>query len=1093
MLDVVKVYESKILAHLAQKQLPEAVAAGLEILAKLGLTFPHSPSWTDVEEALKEVTGLIPQAGIYSLLELPRMTDPQSLAILQILNSIVSATYCVCPPLFALNILAQVKLSIKSGNAVLSAFSYGLFASLLCSGGGIESGYQFGDLALQLLDKLQDRTVAARVLLSVTSYSKHWKSHLNKSLPLFQAGTQAGLENGDLEFIAWNDSLYCRFCYWTGQTLSHLESQIASHIERIRSSRQEVQLSHTEMIHQVVLNLMGHSIYPCQLAGDVYDEVQSLANYQKYEDGYGLYALHLHKLILNYLFEQHTEASENATHAEEYLVAVSSLPELPYFHFYDSLTRLALCNERQKQQDMEQVNLNQAKMQHWTHHAPMNYQHKFYLVEAEKYRVMGQVPEAMNYYDLAIQGALENDYIQEAALGNELAAKFYLSLDKKKIAKVYMTEAHYYYTQWGATAKVKDLEKRYAHLINSTSETKSNSVISSLSTTQATSSTSTSSEFLDFVTVIKASEAIQTENSLDKLPQTILSIILENAGAQKGCLILDKSGKLYIEAIDSNQESLEIILESTPVETSENIPISLINYVARTRKTLIIKNASAEQSYQNDLYIQRQQPKSILCSPIFYQGEFIGLFYLENNLVTGAFTTARSELLKVLSSQAAIAITNARLYAQQQSQVHSLQQAQIQLKQQEEQYRTIFESANDGLSIIDLETYKFVALNPISCQMYGYIFEEFVNLQPQDFVHPDSLPLFGKFIEAMKANQEYSCEAIVIHKNGTFFDIDVKATSCMYNGKAHGLVITRDISQRKKAEKILQQKTSDLEQALYKLQQTQTQLVHTEKISSLGQLVAGVAHEVNNPVSFINGNLTHVKQYVEDLINLLNLYQKHLPETPAEIEEEIENIDLEYLLEDLPKMIFSMKLGTTRIKEIMQSLRNFSRNDGDDKRAANIHEGIDATLMILSHRLKASPERPAIQIIKEYGDLPMVECFPGQLNQVFMNLTANAIDAFEEFNQGKSYQEINNIITIRTTLENDWVTISIADNGMGMSEEVRQKLFKAFFTTKPEGKGTGLGLSISYQIVTEKHGGSLECISSPGNGATFVIKIPHVG
>ena len=276
------------------------------------------------------------------------------------------------------------------------------------------------------------------------------------------------------------------------------------------------------------------------------------------------------------------------------------------------------------------------------------------------------------------------------------------------------------------------------------------------------------------------------------------------------------------------------------------------------------------------------------------------------------------------------------------------------------------------------------------------------------------------------------------------------------------------------------------------MQQTQTQLVHTEKISSLGQLVAGVAHEVNNPVSCINGNLSCIQQYIDDLLSLLDLYQK-LPSPPTEIDELIETIDLEHLLSDLPKMVTSMKLSTVRIKDIMQSLRNFSRNDGSDKRATDIHEGIEATILILGHRLKADSTRPAIQIIKEYGDLPKLECYPGQLNQVFMNLLANAIDAFDEFNEGKKFDEIHNIITIRTTLENDWATISIGDNGLGMPEEVRHKLFDAFFTTKPEGKGTGLGLSISYQIVVEKHGGTLECVSSPGNGAMFIIRIPVLG
>ena len=264
-------------------------------------------------------------------------------------------------------------------------------------------------------------------------------------------------------------------------------------------------------------------------------------------------------------------------------------------------------------------------------------------------------------------------------------------------------------------------------------------------------------------------------------------------------------------------------------------------------------------------------------------------------------------------------------------------------------------------------------------------------------------------------------------------------------------------------------------------------------MSSLGQMVAGVAHEVNNPVGFIAGNLSIANQYIEDLLQLVSLYQENLPSPPEEIETFQEDIDLDYLIEDLPRMITSMELGTDRIRDIMQSLRNFSRTDSADKKPVSVHEGIETTLMILQHRFKAKAERPAIEVIKKYDELPLIKCYSGQLNQAFMNLLANAIEALDESNEGKTYAEIQknpNVITILTSADEDKVTIRIADNGPGMTEEVRNKLFDAFFTTKPEGKGTGLGLSISYQIVTEKHGGNLYCISSPGNGAEFVIELP---
>lgn len=292
----------------------------------------------------------------------------------------------------------------------------------------------------------------------------------------------------------------------------------------------------------------------------------------------------------------------------------------------------------------------------------------------------------------------------------------------------------------------------------------------------------------------------------------------------------------------------------------------------------------------------------------------------------------------------------------------------------------------------------------------------------------------------------------------------------------------------------LQEKNDHLKQLLEELHRTQTQMVQSEKMSSLGQLVAGVAHEINNPVNFIHGNLEHLNTYTQDLIRLVQAYEKVIPDPPAALQETLEEIDLAFLAEDLQKILKSMRIGTGRIREIVLSLRNFSRLNEAEFKPADIHEGIDNTLLILQHRLKSKAERPEIQVIKEYGDLPMVECYPGQLNQVFMNLITNSIDALEEANQTRSFQEISehpNVIQIKTQLSDpDWATILISDNGTGIPESVRSRLFDPFFTTKPVGKGTGLGLSISYQIVVDKHKGEMYCESTPGQGTTFVIRIP---
>ncbi len=422
------------------------------------------------------------------------------------------------------------------------------------------------------------------------------------------------------------------------------------------------------------------------------------------------------------------------------------------------------------------------------------------------------------------------------------------------------------------------------------------------------------------------------------------------------------------------------------------------------------------------------------------------------------------------------------------------------LKASQHFIQRITDSIPNTIYIYDLEEKRNIYANHEIAEILGYSIEEIqqmgAELLPKT-LHPDdwekvitSHKRFTTAVDGKIFEIEYRMKDV----HGKWHWIYSRDTS--FSRTADGKVkqilgVATDITVRKEAEIKLQQQTEYLENTLNKLQRTQAQLIQSEKMSSLGNMVAGIAHEVNNPVNFIHANLTPACEYSQDLLQLVELYQQYYPNPPEEIEEQIKDIDLDFVKEDLMKLLQSMRVGTERIREIVLSLRNFSRLDEAEFKRVNIHEGIESTLMILQNRLKAKPEHPEISVIKEYGKLPFVECYPGQLNQVFMNIFANSIDALEESFVNKKEQKINPQICICTEVVNGkWIVIRIADNGFGIPPEILSKLFDPFFTTKDVGKGTGLGLSISYQIVVDKHGGKLSCHSILGQGAEFVIEIP---
>jgi GAF domain-containing protein len=472
---------------------------------------------------------------------------------------------------------------------------------------------------------------------------------------------------------------------------------MASYSHALKQLKQIASFNYNEIFRQAVLNLLGESENRCLLVGEAYDEVELLSQHLEGNDRNGLHYLYLNKLILCYLFEELPQAIANTAKAEEYIDSAIALLCVPLFHFYDSLVQLAILTDSStsdRELILEKVAHNQQKLKTWAEHAPMNHLHKSYLVEAERHRVLGENVEAMDDYDRAISIAKENEYVNEEAIANELAAKFYLAWGKETIAQTYIVAAYYAYSRWGAKAKIEDLEKRYPQLLapiftrNSGAQFGDTVTLTTheIAALKVTSSTGTGiSSALDLTTVIEASQVISGEINLDQLISTLMKVVMENAGATGGALILEQSGELFITAQSLGSECH---LQSISVDSSQEFPVSIVNYVWRTAETLVINDATKEANWAAEPYIIERHPKSLLCLPIQHQGICIGILYLENNLTEAAFTADRLELLKVLSAQAAISIENARLY---QSLEEKVQQRTAQLADSNRQLALAYE------------------------------------------------------------------------------------------------------------------------------------------------------------------------------------------------------------------------------------------------------------------------------------------------------------------------------------------------------------------------------------------------------------------
>ncbi|PSB09853.1 hypothetical protein C7B76_24775 [filamentous cyanobacterium CCP2] len=746
-IDRVAVYETKIQAFAARTQFLQALQMALQALGELGVELPDQPAPKEIQLALRETMALLEGRSISELIDLPQMHQPHSLAVMKLLSSAISPAYIAAPNVLPLIVFQQVAWSVTDGNALSSPFAYAMYGLILCGVVlDIETGYSFGTLALQLLDQLNAKSLQAKTFVVVYTNVQVWKQHLRTTLQPLQEAHQAGLDNGDLEFAGYAAANRCYYSFYCGQDLPTLQKDLQNYIQVLTHLKQFRNVDALEMYLQVVLNLTEKSQQPDRLIGEVFDENIRLPKLQQNNDRHALFHIYLHKLVLSYLFQQYSNAATLTNFAEQYLDGVVSLALVVTYYFYDSLTRIAIYpNASSSEQTLllERITVNQNKLRHWADHAPMNYLHKWYLVEAERYRILHQEAEAVQAYDRAIALAQEHEYIQEAALACELAYEFYFMEGRTIVAKAYFQEARYHYLRWGGTTKVKALEAQHSEWVEYLPE--------QMRIASDSSSSSSTSETLDLVTVMKASQAISRELVLDRLLTMLLQVAIENAGAQTGYLVLQVEGTLYIEARRSTDDETTDLLYASRLDESQLISTAIVHYVARTQESVVLSNAAQSSRFAFDPYIQQQQPKSILCTPLVNQSKLIGVLYLENNIIANAFKPERVRLLTVLSTQMAISIENARLLKQQEELNNSLQGERKQIGQ-------ILERITDGFIAVD-RTLTIIYVNQQADQHLGKSIQDSVGRSLWDEYPPDICTTFcQKIHEAIETRSPTNFE-----------------------------------------------------------------------------------------------------------------------------------------------------------------------------------------------------------------------------------------------------------------------------------------------------------------------------------------------
>jgi len=1006
--------------YLTLAQSSRAIAVALDYLRHLGIEWSPHPTDEDVRREYDRIWSQLGSGSIEDMLELPLMTDPASLATIDVLTKVAPAALTLMEANFhALAICWAANLSLERGNSDGSCDIYVRLGFVAGDRfGDYKAGSRFGKVGCELVERRGLKRFQARTYMLFAHFLIPYTQHVRTARDLLHRGFEVANKIGDLVFVGWYSGLYLiENLLASGDPLNEVQREV----ERGLAFAQKAQLVHVVSIIQTHLELVRTLRGLTRKFGSFDDEEFGDARFARNPNSALAEWLYcMRKVQAHFHAGDYASAIEAATRAQRHR-ASGYLYQVADLRFYSALSHAAVCDTAdQREAHFAALSAHHRQLEIWAEQCPENFENRAALVGAEIARLEGRDVDAMRLYQQGIRSARVNSFVQNEALAYELAARFYAARGFDEIAHLYLRNARYGYLRWGADGKVRQLDEMYPQLRKDELAPAPTSTIGA------------PVEHLDLATVIKVSQGVSGEIVLEKLIDTLLRTAMAQAGAERAVLILaqDATQRIAAEAMTSGDAVTVHLRHEAVTETA--LPESVLHYVLRTRESIILDDAAAQSPFGADTYIRQRQTRSVLCLPLLTQAKLIGALYLENDLAPRVFAPARITVLKLLASQAAIALQTTSLYRD--------------LSEREAKIRRLVDANIIGIFIGNPDG-RIVEANDALLRIVGYDREDLLSgrIRWTDLTPPEWGERDARAVEGLKttgAMPPYEKE--YFRKDGSRVSVLIGG-ALFAEGGNQSVAFVLDLTDRKRAE-------AEARDSERRYREVQTELAHASRVTTMGQLTASIAHEVSQPIAAAVTNAEAA--------------QRWLSAQPPNIHEVGESL--------------AVIVGNcSRAGEVIGRIRALIKKEPPRKDSVAINEAILEVMALTRGEAANNGVSVRTQLA---DDSPLVQGDRVQLQQVILNLIVNAIDAMRSLHEGN-----RDLLICTQKAEPNGLLVEVRDSGPGFAPATIERLFEAFHTTKPG--GLGLGLSICHSII-EAHGGRLWASANEPRGAIFQFTVP---